>query len=74
MSARDAEHGWLSIAEAAKYANLSERLIRQAISSGDLPAFMRPGSRAVDGRRNLRISRDDVDAWIRSTWEPVVAL
>ena len=72
MSAKDMEHGWLTVAEAARYAQVSEQMIRGAIFSGALAAYIHPESKGTQ-RRNLRVSRRGIDAWIENTWEPVVA-
>lgn len=74
MRSREIEHGWLCITEAAKYAQVAEKDINAAIASGDLPAFNHPASDPSARRRNIRISRDDVDDWIRRCWAPVVAV
>lgn len=72
MSAEDRARGWLSVAEAAKYAGVAERLVRDAISCGELAAYERPAlrERGHDLRRHLRVSASDIDAWIRCSWKP----
>lgn len=50
---------WLTVDQAAAYAKLSTRTIRQRIADGDLPAYMPRGSRL------LRIDRADLDQMIR---------
>ena len=71
MSAKDIEHGWLTVAEAARYAQVSEQTIRGAIFGGRLAAYVHPESKGAQ-RRNLRISRRGIDEWIETTWDRVV--
>jgi excisionase family DNA binding protein len=56
---------WLTTAEAALHVRAKDdRLIRQAVKDGDLPA-------SRYGRSEMRIDRDELDAWMKSrTWEP----
>lgn len=74
MSAEDKARGWLSVADAARYAGVAEHVIREAIASGELAAYERPvvreRTRSRTLRRHLRVSIADIDAWVRDTWEP----
>lgn len=56
---------WLTPAEGAKHIRAKDdRIIRQAITSGELPACRY-------GKFGIRIDRDDLDEWLRSKpWEP----
>lgn len=76
MPAADKARGWLSVADAARYASVAEQVIRTAIASGELPAYERPAVRERGHalRRHLRVSVADVDAWVRDTWEPAGAV
>lgn len=67
----DAE--WMDLTAAAKYAHISREVIRGAIIAGQLDAYEKPVSRgrsACAERKNvlLRISKSDVDRWIRRSW------
>lgn len=53
---------WLTVKEAAKYARVSEWLIRQAVKDGELEAFA-----VGKGGRSYRLKAEDVDAWLEST-------
>lgn len=59
---------WLTTSEAAMHVKAKDdRLIRQAIKAGDLPACRY-------GRSEIRIDQEDLDAWLRSQpWEPRTA-
>ncbi|MEF9877757.1 MAG: hypothetical protein RR842_09825 [Gordonibacter sp.] len=72
MSAEGKARGWLSVADAARYASVAEQIIRVAVASGELPAYERPALRERDSalRRNMRVSIADVDTWVRDTWKP----
>ena len=75
-SARDGtmSRGWWPYTRVAKdYLHVSPDLLRDAIYSGELPAYQKPITR---GRRDSNrpivfVSIEDVDEWIRSTWERV---
>ena len=57
---------WLKIPDAAEYAKLSTDTIRDAIKAGDLKSYT-----PTPGGRNIRLSADDIDAWIQSRpYEP----
>lgn len=64
--------GWWPYTRVAKdYLHVSPDLLRDAIFSGELPAYLKPITR---GRRDSNrpivfVSIEDVDEWIRSTWE-----
>lgn len=56
---------WLKAKEAADYARVSLTSIREAVTSGDLPAYK------VGTGREYRLTAEDVDAWMRArAWEP----
>jgi excisionase family DNA binding protein len=56
---------WLTTAEAAEHIKAKDdRLIRQAIKAGDLPACRY-------GKSEIRIDQAELDEWLRSNpWEP----
>jgi excisionase family DNA binding protein len=57
---------WLTPAEAADYVKVSKDVIRNAVKAGDLPAYP-----IGTGRREYRLTAEDVDAWMKSrAWEP----
>jgi excisionase family DNA binding protein len=58
MARRTTARRWASVAEAAHYAGMSTRTIRQRVADGDLPAYKPVGSRLV------KIDLSDVDAMI----------
>lgn len=56
---------WLTKAEAAKYAKVSDRLIQNAVIAGELPAY------AVGEGRTYRLRAEDIDEWLMSkSYEP----
>lgn len=59
---------WLTVAEAVDHIRAKgDRLIRQAIKAGELPACRY-------GNSEIRIDVADLDAWLKSQpWEPKVA-
>lgn len=60
---------WLTAEDAANHAKVSLRTIRQAVQSGDLPAY--PVGKTG---RHYRLTMDDVDKWMMSrAYEPGVA-
>lgn len=61
-----ADSGWLSISEAGRYALLAPAVIRGAIVRGELPAYVRPATRREAGRPQYRVSKRDIDVWMRS--------
>ena len=61
-----ADAGWLSISEAGRYALLAPAVIRGAIVRGDLPAYVKPATRREAGRPQYRVSKMDIDEWMRS--------
>lgn len=66
MSARSlSDAGWLSLSGAARYACLSRDALRCAIARRELPAYVKP-PRADGGRMQYRVSRSDIDEWMRS--------
>jgi excisionase family DNA binding protein len=56
---------WLTLAEAAEHIRAkSDRLIRNAIKAGELPA-------CTYGKSEIRIDAEDLDEWLRARpWEP----
>jgi excisionase family DNA binding protein len=56
---------WLTVAEGAEYVRAKgDRLIREAIKAGELPA-------CTYGKSEIRIDAADLDVWLRSRpWEP----
>lgn len=56
---------WLTVADAVEHIRAKDdRLIRNAIKAGELPA-------SVYGKSEIRLTVEDVDAWLRSrSWEP----
>jgi excisionase family DNA binding protein len=51
---------WLTVAEAAEHVRAKdERIIRQAIKSGDLPAY-------AYGEVQIRLKAGEVDAWLEA--------
>jgi excisionase family DNA binding protein len=55
----------LSLRQAARELHISERTVRGAVRSGELPAFQL-------AKRTLRVDRADLQQWVRekriSTW------
>lgn len=66
------EHQWMSLDEAGTYANIHPDVLKGAIIRDELVAYEKPVTRGRTGatRKNvlLRISRDDVDEYIRTHW------
>lgn len=57
---------WLTAAQAAEHATVSEWTIRQAVKDGDLEAYA-----VGKGGRSYRVTAEDVDAWLLSrSFEP----
>jgi hypothetical protein len=56
---------WLTVAGAVEHIRAkNDRLIRNAIKAGDLPA-------CTYGKSEIRIDAEDLDSWLRSQpWEP----
>jgi excisionase family DNA binding protein len=51
---------WMTLAEAADYVRAKDtQMMRAAIKAGDLPA-------SLYGKRELRVTAEDLDAWLRS--------
>jgi excisionase family DNA binding protein len=61
---------WLTVPEAAEYVRAKhDRVIRQAVHKGDLPAYF-----YGMGTRDYRLKAHEVDAWMESRpYEPQVA-
>jgi len=49
----------ISLRQAARKIGVADRVLRQAVRSGDLPAFKL-------GQRTLRVKPADVDDWIKN--------
>jgi excisionase family DNA binding protein len=56
---------WLTVKEAAIVAKCGTRTIRKEVAAGRLRAAR------IGGRRDIRIHRDWVDAWLEATATPV---
>ena len=57
---------WLTPQEAADHLKIGRALIAKAVIDGDLPAYP-----VGSGKRDYRLTADDVDAWMRSrSYEP----
>lgn len=72
-SPADSGHEWMGLVEAGHYANVSPDVLKGAIIAGELDAYEKPvtrGRREGATRRNvmLRVSRKDIDRYIRSHW------
>lgn len=66
--------GWWPYTRVAKdYLHISPDLVREAIHSGDLPAYQKPITRGrKDSARHIvLVCLDDADDWIRSKWPRV---
>lgn len=65
--------GWLSVSEAATYLGVSRDYVRGAVRSGRLRAYRKPYTRerrpTTQPHEMLRISKDDLDAYVREEWE-----
>lgn len=68
MSARRAP-GWLTVGEAATYLHTREEAVREAIARGDLPAW-RPAGKD----KGVIVHTDDIDAFVRGTYDPAMVL
>lgn len=64
--ARETEAEWVSISGAGTYTCLAPDVIRRAIITGDLPAYVKPATRREKGRPQYRVSKRDLDSWMRS--------
>lgn len=60
------EVGWLSVSGAANWLHVAPVVIRRAIVGGELPAYVKPSTRREGGRPRYRVSKSDLDAWMRS--------
>lgn len=49
----------ISLRQAARRIGVAERVLRQAVRSGDLPAFKL-------GQRTIRVKPTDLDSWIQN--------
>lgn len=61
--------GWLSLSEAATYVGVSRDLLREAVAAGELRAYAKPrtggGPRSRHPQARVRISKEDIDQWVR---------
>lgn len=57
---------WVSLSGAGTYVNLAPEVIRKAIMAGDLQAYVKPATRRESGRPQFRVSKHDLDSWMRS--------
>lgn len=64
--AAEFEVGWVSITGAGAYTGLAPDVIRRAIMAGDLEAYVKPATRREHGRPQYRVSKRDLDKWMRS--------
>lgn len=70
MSARQRQAPcWLTVDEASRYLHTREETVRQAIARGDLPAW-----RPADSTKGAIVHTDDLDAFVRGTYDPVMVL
>lgn len=69
MSAQHHAPCWLTVKEAAGYLRTRDEAVREAIARGDLPAW-RPAGQG----RGLIVHTDDLDAYVRGTYDPAMAL
>ena len=63
---RCTDNEWVSIEGAGAYTNLAPGVIRGAILSDKLPAYLKPESERIGGRPQYRVSKSDLDTWMRS--------
>lgn len=63
------KRGWVTMTDAAAYVGVSVHDIRRAIAAGDLAAYERPDTAATQ-RHHIRVSYEDIDAWVRTRWAP----
>lgn len=71
MSIKTQERGWLSVAEAGKYVGINPEIIKCAIESGELLAYIKPRTSPEKlrvGQRHIyyKIAICDLDDWVRS--------
>jgi len=59
----ETESDWLSLRQTAKKLHVAERVLRQAVRTGELPA-------SKPGKRTLRIHRNDAHQWMHSRRVP----
>lgn len=60
---------WLTVEEAGSYLHRRTDAVYQAIASGALRAYMPP-----DCTRGTIVHTDDLDAFVRETYEPAMCL
>lgn len=58
---------WLSVEEAGAYLHRRPDAVYEAIASGALPAYMPP-----DSMRGTIVHTDDLDAFVRETYDPAM--
>ncbi len=70
MSRESLPRGWLSVKEAGAYAGISPEIIKRAIESRELQAYVKPVTRRSEGKHVFyKVAAADVDRWIRLFWE-----
>lgn len=62
----DRETEWVSISGAGVYTSLAPEVISRAIIAGDIEAYVKPATRRENGLPRYRVSKSDLDAWMRS--------
>ena len=67
MGADKSERGWLNMQEAGRYVGISPDVLRRAIASGALRAYVKPATYSEGKSVYVKMSREDLDAWVR-TW------
>ena len=65
------EPGWYSIEGCAIYTGFSEATICKAIETLQLPAYQAPISVGDEIAEAVRVSREDLDAWIKGEVIPI---
>jgi excisionase family DNA binding protein len=65
MSAPEAASPWLTLAEACQVAQCGPKLLRREIKAGRLRAAR------IGGRRDIRVHRDWIDAWLQASAQPI---
>jgi len=68
-----AARGWLSLSEAATYLGVSSDYLRGAVADGRLRAYRKPYTserrKTSQPQVRLRMSKEDLDAFVREEWE-----
>ena len=75
MADNSVARAWMPYTRAAKeYLGVRPTLLREAIERGELPAYRKPITRLRNPTRAepqyiLFVNTNDIDAWIRATWD-----